>query len=99
MYSFFSTVSVTPCALMLALMYVKRLKDTNNSQYLSQVSSTDLFLISVASTTFSSIGFQPHFIIGLLCQFIEALSFIKAVLQSHWSIRLYILQSSVTCFD
>jgi hypothetical protein len=42
-----STVSVTPCALMLALMYVKRLKDNNNPQYLSQVSSTDLFLISV----------------------------------------------------
>lgn len=42
-----STVSVTPCALMLALMYVKRLNDNNNSQYLSQVSSSDLFLISV----------------------------------------------------
>lgn len=39
-------VTVTPCALMLALIYLKRLK-ASNSQYLNQVSSSDLFLISV----------------------------------------------------
>lgn len=67
---------------MLALMYVKRLKDNNNSQYLSQVSSTDLFLISVASTFLinwidfnltSSVDYDSR----LRCHLIDVLGIVK----------------------
>ena len=40
---------ISPCAMMLALVYIERLRH-RNPDYLQHVSSSDLFLISMVST-------------------------------------------------
>ena len=39
---------ISPCSMMLALVYIERLRH-RNPEYLQQISSSDLFLISMVS--------------------------------------------------
>lgn len=41
---------ISPCAMMLALVYIERLRH-RNPEYLQQISSSDLFLISMVSSS------------------------------------------------
>lgn len=40
---------ISPCSMMLALVYIERLRH-RNPEYLQQISSSDLFLISMVSS-------------------------------------------------
>lgn len=46
----FSEGGISPCSLLLGLIYIRRLVQTNQ-EYLSTVSSRDLFLIAMVSPT------------------------------------------------
>lgn len=56
--SFFRQAAVSPCALLLALVYIERLRH-RNPEYLQEVSSSDLFLVSMVRLL-SALGSRPH---------------------------------------
>lgn len=47
-YFCFREACISPCAMMLALVYIERLRH-RNPEYLQKISSSDLFLISMVS--------------------------------------------------
>ncbi|XP_018410412.1 PREDICTED: protein CNPPD1 [Nanorana parkeri] len=62
---------ISPCSMMLALVYIERLRH-RNPEYLQQISSSDLFLISMVSSEVRSCDLCPPVFFSL---------------QSHWGLH------------